>query len=346
MTKTPPLQTCSFAHTEQLASQFEWYWDNSDSDETTEWTHRDHEQPDSDDDEPCITNELLQSLLDQELPANHRTQVEKLHPVEEDLMILMKKNRLPIHLYQDFLSWGARASSSEYDFKDSPIYKTTLVRMKKKYSLEAGSPPVRGTVNVEGPFPPMHVYRFSLLHEVKRLLQDPDNLKGAMWKYQETRDATTGERVYGKLNSGDWWKNAQASLDKDLRDLGRDKPKGSHYICPIIGFDDATLCDNIGRLMAQPFLATIGNLNDELRRRVDSWFILGMIPPYPKSSKERESDHRSKLMQEEYIHFYHSCLDVILTELKELSFYYSPNVMREGGFENLPPTVASKEIAW
>jgi hypothetical protein len=65
-------------------------------------------------------------LLDQELPANHCTQVEKLHPVKEDLMILMKKNRLPIHLYQDFLSWGARASLSEYDFKDSSIYKTTV----------------------------------------------------------------------------------------------------------------------------------------------------------------------------------------------------------------------------
>jgi hypothetical protein len=150
-------------------------------------------------------------------------------------------------------------------------------------------------------------------------LQDPDNLKGALWKYQETRDATTGECIYGKLNSGDWWKNAQASLDKDLCDLGCNKPKGLHYICPIIGFNDATLCDNIGCLMAQPFLATIGNLNDELHWHADSWFILGMIPPFPKSSKERESDRQSKLMQEEYIHFYHSCLDVILTELKELS---------------------------
>jgi hypothetical protein len=214
----------SHGHMEQLASQFEWYyWDNSDLDETTEWTHHDHKQPDSDDDEPCITNELLQFLLDQELPANHCTQVEKLHPVEDDLMILMKKNHLPIHLYQDFLSWGARASLSEYDFKASSIYKTTLDYMKKKYSLEAGLPPVQGTVNVEGPFPPMHVYHFSLLHEVKRLLQDPDNLKGAMWKYQETRDATTGEHVYGKLNSGDWWKNAQASLDKDLHSTFRIK---------------------------------------------------------------------------------------------------------------------------
>ena len=50
-----------------------------------------------------------------------------------------------------------------------------------------------------------------------------------------------------------------------------------------------------------------------------SWFILGMVPPYPKSSKERESDRSKKLWQDSYIKFYHNCLHEILTELKELS---------------------------
>jgi len=303
---------------DDLASQFDFY--HSDSEESREGVEELPATNYAVDDEAYI-NEVLQSLMDNEIPASYQAQVNKLHPVEEDLMILMKRNGLPIHAYKDILSWASRASSSDYDFESCPIYKTTLDRMKKKYSLEAGSPPIRGTVTVEGPFPPMHVYRFSLLHEVKRLLQHPANLAGAMWKYEETRDPVTGERVYGKLNSSDWWKNAEASVNKDLNVLGSNKPKGSHYICPIIGFDDSTLCDNIGRLMAQPFLATIGNLSDELRRSVESWFILGMIPPYPKSSKERESDRRSKLTQEQFIRFYHSCLDVILTELKELSSY-------------------------
>ena len=90
-------------------------------------------------------------------------------------------------------------------------------------------------------------------------------------------------------------------------------------MCPIIGFDDSTLCDNIGWLITQPFLATVGNLSDESHHLVDSWFILGMVPPYPKSSKEREKDHNSKLQQESYIQFYHDCLNLILTELKQLS---------------------------
>ena len=98
-------------------------------------------------------------------------------------------------------------------------------------------------------------------------------------------------------------------------------------ISPIIGFDDSTLCDNIGWLMVQPSLSTVGNLSDESHHLVDSWFILGMVPPppppppppTPKSSKEREKEHNSKLQQESYICFYHDCLNLILTELKQLS---------------------------
>ena len=140
-----------------------------------------------------------------------------------------------------------------------------------------------------------------------------------MRNYAEKHDPNTNECIFGSLNSSDWWKNADAALTEDLNKLGNNKPKGFHYVCPIIGFDDSTLCYNIGRLMAQPFLATVGNLSDESHCLVDSWFILGMVPPYPKSSKEREKDCNSKLQQESYIQFYHDCLDLILTELKQLS---------------------------
>ena len=140
-----------------------------------------------------------------------------------------------------------------------------------------------------------------------------------MWNYEEKCDPITNEHIFGSLNSSNWWKNADAALKEELNKLGNNKPKGSHYVCPIIGFDDSTLCDNIGRLMVQPFLATVGNLSDESCCLVDSWFILGMVPPYPKSSKEREKDCNSKLQQESYIRFYHDCLNLILTELKQLS---------------------------
>jgi hypothetical protein len=71
--------------------------------------------------------------------------------------------------------------------------------------------------------------------------------------------------------------------------------------------------------MAQPVLLTVGNISDTLRRQVDAWFILGMVPSYPKSSKERESDRKAKLTPKWYMEFYHSCLGEILTKVKELS---------------------------
>ena len=130
-------------------------------------------EPELDDDNPDEfveqnnVDEIIQSLINNKLPIHHRTQVQKLHPVEEDLMIVMKKHNLPIHLHKDLLALAERAAASGYDFLSSPIYQTTLDCMKKKYFLEAGSSPVQGTVTVDGPFPPMHVYRFILLHHVK-----------------------------------------------------------------------------------------------------------------------------------------------------------------------------------
>ena len=263
--------------------------------------------------------ELLQSLMDEQIPPRYKSQIEKLHPTEEELIIIMRKHHLPIKLYKVLLDWAHRASKSNYEF-NSPTYQTALDRMKKKYLIEAGTAPLRSTIEVEGDtFPPMHVYRFSILHHIKRLFRKKEMLEGAMWRLEARCCSDTKERAYDKLNSGEWWEGAEREMEHQLDLLGTAKPPGLHFILPIIFFDDSTLCDNIGRLLAQPLLCTFGNLSDELRRLAESWFILGMVPPYPKSSKERESDRSKKLTQESFIKFYHNCLREILTEVKELS---------------------------
>ena len=57
-------------------------------------------------------DKIIQSLIDNELPIHQRTQVQKLHPVEEDLMIVMKKHNLPIYPYKDLLALAERATAS------------------------------------------------------------------------------------------------------------------------------------------------------------------------------------------------------------------------------------------
>ncbi len=107
-------------------------------------------------------------------------------------------------------------------------------------------------------------------------------------------------------------------MNKQLQKFGDKPPPGCHVICPIALFDDSTLCDNIGRLLAQPALRTVGNTSDALRRNALSWPILGMAPPCPKPSKEREADRKSKKSEESFLKRCHGCLKGALAELQEL----------------------------
>ena len=139
---------------EDLGSHFDHFDLDSESGQSSDEPELDDNSPDEFVEQNNV-NKIIQSLIDNELPIHHRTQVQKLHPVEEDLMIVMKKHNLPIHLYKDLLALAERAAASEYDFLSSPIYQTTLDHMKKKYFLEAGPPPPlsKALLQLMVPFP-------------------------------------------------------------------------------------------------------------------------------------------------------------------------------------------------
>ena len=134
---------CVKCQIEDLGSHFDHFDLDSESGQSSNEPELDDNSPDEFVEQSNV-NEIIQSLIGNELPIHHHTQVQKLHPVEEDLMILMKKHNLPIYLYKDLLALVERAAGSEYDFLSSPIYQTTLDHMKKKYFLEAGPPPPPG----------------------------------------------------------------------------------------------------------------------------------------------------------------------------------------------------------
>ena len=135
-----------------LGSHFDHFDLDSESGQSSDEPELDDNNPDEFVEQNNV-NEIIQSLIDNELPIHHCTQVQKLHPVEEDLMIVMKKHNLPIHLYKDLLALAERATASGYDFLSSPIYQTILDRMKKKYFLEAGSPLSEALLQLMVPFP-------------------------------------------------------------------------------------------------------------------------------------------------------------------------------------------------
>jgi len=68
-----------------------------------------------------------------------------------------------------------------------------------------------------------------------------------------------------------------------------------HYIAPVILFDDSTLLDTLGRLTAHPILVSLGNICGRKRHSHTAWFLLGLIPPYPKTSEEREREIQARM---------------------------------------------------
>jgi hypothetical protein len=49
----------------------------------------------------------------------------------------------------------------------------------------------------------MHVYYFDFLKQATQLLSNPDLIEGSLWGNNPQIDATTGERVYQGMNTGD-----------------------------------------------------------------------------------------------------------------------------------------------
>ncbi|MGH7973985.1 MAG: hypothetical protein ACREBR_00565, partial [bacterium] len=87
-----------------------------------------------------------------------------------------------------------------------------------------------------------------------------------------------------------------------------------HYLVPILLFDDATLCDGLGRLATQAVLASFGNCNGTVRRTNNAWNLVSALAPYPKSQEERARDSTRVLTESDGLVFYHDMLRIVLRE--------------------------------
>lgn len=118
------------------------------------------------------------------------------------------------------------------------------------------------------------------------------------------------------MNTGDFWKLGEEYVETRRKNLDPSLQDGlPHRFCPINIFIDSTLVDRIGRLKVEPVLCSIGNICGAKRSAASSWFILGLIPPSPKSSKEVEADRKNVRTQHLQARYYHSCIKSILQDL-------------------------------
>jgi hypothetical protein len=138
-------------------------------------------------------------------------------------------------------------------------------------------------------------------------------MKDSLWDY-DCSVSSSGERLFSELNTGDFWHLGVEYVSQRASLPTADKVL-PHIFCPVILFIDSTLADRIGRLKVEPVLCSFGNICGEKRRLASSWFILGFIPPYPKSSVEAAADRAKVESKHDQIVYYHQCLKSILQDL-------------------------------
>eukprot|EP00957_Ditylum_brightwellii_P203767 15336115-Ditylum_brightwellii.AAC.1 len=106
-------------------------------------------------------------------------------------------------------------------------------------------------------------------------------MKDSIWSYDEINTN------YADLNTGAWWKRAEAEMGDMLTQRGIEDQR-NHYIPPVLFSIDSTHCDQNGRLTSKTILCTAGNISLEKRKQDASWFMLGLLPSKILTPAERE----------------------------------------------------------
>ena len=230
------------------------------------------------------------------------------HKIESDLLYIIKSNRLPNKLYDELMNWASNAHFSGYfDRGDGVRLNTALKRLADSCCDDVGGAPLCTTMNLPN-LPPIDVHYSSFMKHAHRLLNSPHLMCDANWSYQYNG----GQR--SDLNTGSWWKKAEKNLCKRLCVKSLDE--SNHVLVPVLIFDDETHCDEKGRIKMQPVLCSLGNITMAKRISSDSWFLLGFIPPNPKTDKELEQEKRSVLSKENALKLYHNSLSILLSEIR------------------------------
>ncbi len=240
---------------------------------------------------------------------------EDLRIEEELLMHIIKEEHLPPRVFDRIMKWAKFSHDREYDFV-APGYRTVMKRWKAHYGNSALKKPKIELVQEEWQSVPSQVPVMDPLPQIMAILNDAELLQGALWRKDDSR-ATDGSKLYGDVNTGSQWHRGEdrmlANVDKE-----NDPYSTCHHLCPILAFDDNTLGDGLGRLQIQPVLATLCIIPKKSRRTVKAWMILGIVPPYPRTSKERTSDRNKNKTRHQYLKWYHACLEKIWAPVKKL----------------------------
>ena len=231
-------------------------------------------------------------------------QPSSLNPSEEELMEIIKKGNYPHSLYNEIMQWAWKSYLSGFNFKGQK-YSAVMNNMVNTYGTTAGGPPIKSVLTMNG-YAPIHVYCFDFLQQAKRVYTDPDLMSESLWGYDasQSHHNLRIQHQLSEMNTAKWWHDTELNNPSFCEE--------NHYLAPVILFDDATQCDALGWLKAHPILMSFGNINGMKCHSSSAWFLLGIVPPYPKTAQEWKADSQNINLKEDYLKYYHHCLKCIL----------------------------------
>ena len=242
----------------------------------------------------------------------HKSQ---LHLSIIELYALIKKHHIPPALFDDILEWYDNAQSLGFNKgKNGTSYEVTKNKLSSEFGSKTCGSPIEVNIDcssLQG-IPNISLYKFDFKSIMNKMYTDPKLMDNSLWGYRPTTDSNNN-RVRSELNTADYWIEAEEHI---CRLNGWDSFPENHYLSPIVGFDDATILDNVGRLDAQPFLISLGNINMKNRKQSNAWGVLGFVPPYPKTGEEKAAENNKKQTKCQSEVFYHLCLKHLLEDMK------------------------------
>ncbi|RHZ79385.1 hypothetical protein Glove_148g26 [Diversispora epigaea] len=131
---------------------------------------------------------------------------------------------------------------------------------------------------------------------IESLLSNPDIIKNFIYKYQFLQ--SDGETLYSEQYSGNWWKNAEASI----------RPEA--HILSIILYSDATTTDSLGKSSLHPIYISLGNIRTWRRNKEDAKQLLGYLPIL-SANNEGQTSRFKRLARETF----HNSLKFLLDPL-------------------------------
>ncbi|RHZ47919.1 hypothetical protein Glove_564g7 [Diversispora epigaea] len=131
---------------------------------------------------------------------------------------------------------------------------------------------------------------------IESLLSNPDIIKNFIYKYQFLQ--SDGETLYSEQYSGNWWKNAEASI----------RPEA--HILSIILYSDVTTTDLLGKSSLHPIYISLGNIRTWRRNKENAKQLLGYLPIL-SANNEGQTSKFKRLARETF----HNSLKFLLDPL-------------------------------